>query len=282
MIYKKSANFPYPLLTNDSDSYKDCEFTLDIDLTENTNNYRFSIKYIMSSEFIKSLIDNGQATFVLVIQSKDNKFYYLDTKAMFVDVPKTRLSLNKKTEVQLSIIADENINFKDNYELNDFYSSFKDQIVVNKKSILGFSNVVIFEGSQRKPFDLFEKKVDPNLKSNIKIDIGYETIIISYKDEKLQFADSNLCNVLNNPYVYMGLQKALYKFIDNFKGEDDKVDLCDIDVTVMDPIYRKLYGLMKNKNIDNISYDNIDEIIELISDGILNKYNTALRGLMND
>lgn len=281
MIYKKSANFPYPLLTNNSESYVNCEFSLDIDLTENSSDYRFWIKYIINSDFINSLLTSGQAQLVLVIQSKDNKFYYLNLNDTYIDVPKTRISLNKKTEIQLSIIAENDICFKENNNLNEFYSNFKAEIVVGKKSILGFSNVVVFEGSQRKPFDLFEKKIDPNLKSNIRIDIGYETIVICYKDEKLQFVDSNLCNVLNNPYVYMGLQKGLYKFIDSFKGDNDSVDLYDIDITESQPLFRKLYDLMKNKSIDDLSYDNVDEVIELISDGILNKYNNALRGLIS-
>lgn len=37
MIYKKDANFPYPILTNTSNSYDNCSFILDIDLEENTN-----------------------------------------------------------------------------------------------------------------------------------------------------------------------------------------------------------------------------------------------------
>ena len=67
---------------------------------------------------------------------------------------------------------------------------FKDEIIVPKNSILGFSNSVIFDGSSAKPLDLFEKKVDPNLKSDIKIELTSETIVINYKNEALQFIDS--------------------------------------------------------------------------------------------
>ena len=44
MIYKKDANFPYPILTNTSNSYDNCSFILDINLEENTNEYIFEIK----------------------------------------------------------------------------------------------------------------------------------------------------------------------------------------------------------------------------------------------
>lgn len=52
MIYKKDANFPYPILTNTSNSYDNCSFILDIDLEENTNEYIFEIKYDITSPFI--------------------------------------------------------------------------------------------------------------------------------------------------------------------------------------------------------------------------------------
>ena len=43
MIYKKDANFPYPLLTNTSNSYDGCNFILDIELNENTYDYIIQI-----------------------------------------------------------------------------------------------------------------------------------------------------------------------------------------------------------------------------------------------
>ena len=49
MIYKKDVNFPYPLLTNTSNSYDGCNFILDVNLDENTNNDRFQINYEIGS-----------------------------------------------------------------------------------------------------------------------------------------------------------------------------------------------------------------------------------------
>ena len=47
MIYKKDANFPYPILTNTSNSYENCNFTLEVNLEENTNDYE-EIKSMIS------------------------------------------------------------------------------------------------------------------------------------------------------------------------------------------------------------------------------------------
>lgn len=278
MIYKKDANFPYPLLTNTSTSYKNSNFALDVNLEENTNNYRFQIIYNIDSYFITKLQKNGQAQLILVIQSKDNKFFNLNLGDKFIEVPKSRISVSKRTTVQLLIKSKEEISFKENYDLNSFYEEFKEEIVVPKNSILGFSNSVTFEGSSTKPLDLFEKKVNPNLKSDIKIELGSETIIINYKNEELQFNNSPISSTLNNPYVYMGLQKALYRFIANNSEDGESVDLDEIEQP-SDTLDFKLYNLMRKKMVDEISLDNIDEVIYAISNKILEKYTAAVRGL---
>lgn len=276
MIYKKDANFPYPLLTNTSTSYKSCNFALDVNLEENTNNYRFQIIYNIDSYFITKLIENRQAQLILVIQSKDNKFFNLEDK--FIEIPKSRISVSKRTTIQLLIQSKEEINFKENYDLSSFYQEFKEDIIVPKNSILGFSNSVTFEGSSTKPLDLFEKKVNPNIKSDIKIELGSETIIINYKNEELQFNDSPISHTLNNPYVYMGLQKALYRFIENNSEDGETVYLEDIDQPT-NSLDFKLYNLMKKKMIDELSLESIDEVIYTISNKILEKYTAAVRGL---
>lgn len=278
MIYKKDANFPYPLLTNTSNSYDNCNFILDIDLKENTQNYRFQIKYEIDSLFIENLIKQKQAQLILIIQSKDNKFFNLDVNQEYVEIPKSRISLSTRTTIQLLIQSKDEILFKNNDDLNSFYETFKDDIVVPKNSILGFSNSVIFEGSQTKPLELFEKKVNPELKSDIAVELGSETIIINYKNENIQFTDSPKSQDLNNVYVYMGLQKALYRFIINNGNGGEEVDLDEIEVPI-DGLDFKLYNLMKSKMVEEINVENIDEVICLISDKIIEKYTSAVRGL---
>lgn len=281
MIYKKDANFPYPLLTNTSNSYDGCNFTLDIELNENTYEYIFQIKYEIESDFIKKLIRENKAQLVLVVQSKDNKFFNLNLNENIKTIPKNRISLSKRTTIQLLIQSKGEINFKDNDDLNTFYGSIKDQINVPKHSILGFSNSVMFDGSTAKPLELFEKKVDISLKSEVKVELGSETIIINYKSDELQFIDSPVSSTINNIYVYMGLQKALYRFVNTYGQEDEEVDLEELDLPT-DGLDLKLYRLMKSKMIKSVSLDNIDEVICSITDRILEKYTSAVRGLYSN
>lgn len=281
MIYKKDANFPYPILTNTSNSYDNCSFILDINLEENTNEYIFEIKYDITSPFIEKLLKNGQATLVLIIQSKDNKFFNIEYGQKTKSISKSRISLSKRTTIQLFIQSNEEINFKNNYDLSSFYEAFKDEIYVPKNSILGFSNSVVFDGSTNKPLELFEKKVNPNLKSDVKIELGSETIIINYKNESLQFTDLPQSSTFNNPYVYMGLQKALYRFIVNNSEDHESVDLDEIEPP-NDGLDFKLYNLMRKKKISELNIENIDEVIYSISDKMLEKYTAAVRRLYSD
>lgn len=281
MIYKKDANFPYPILTNTSNSYDNCSFILDINLEENTNEYIFEINYDITSPFIEKLLQNGQATLVLIIQSKDNKFFNIEYGQKTKSISKSRISLSKRTTIQLFIQSNEEINFKNNYDLSSFYEEFKDEIDVPKNSILGFSNSVIFDGSTNKPLELFEKKVNPNLKSDVKIELGSETIIINYKNESLQFTDLPQSSTFNNPYVYMGLQKALYRFIVNNSEDHEEVDLDEIEPP-SDGLDFKLYNLMRKKKISELNIENIDEVIYAISDKMLEKYTAAVRRLYSD
>ena len=282
MIYKKDANFPYPVLTNTSNTYKKPEFLLDIELKENSQYYKFEIKYNISSLFINNLLEDEKAQLILVIQSKDNKFFNLELGQKCIGIKKSRISLSKRTVIQLLIKAKEDIEFKANNDLNSFYNNLKEQIVLPKNSIVGFSNTVIFDGSNAKPLDLFEKKINPNLKSDIKIELGSETIIIHYKNKDLQFADSHISNKLNNHYVYMGLQRALYRFIiNNNVGDYESVDLSSIEAPT-NGLDFKLYNIMKNKFVDELNIENIDEVICLISDKILEKHSAAIKGLYNN
>ena len=281
MIYKKDANFPYPILTNTSNSYDNCSFILDINLEENTNEYIFEINYDITSPFIEKLLQNGQATLVLIIQSKDNKFFNIEYGQKTKSISKSRISLSKRTTIQLFIQSNEEINFKNNYDLSSFYEEFKDEIDVPKNSILGFSNSVIFDGSTNKPLELFEKKVNLNLKSDVKIELGSETIIINYKNESLQFTDLPQSSTFNNPYVYMGLQKALYRFIVNNSEDHECVDLEEIEPP-NDGLDFKLYNLMRKKKISELNIENIDEVIYSISDKMLEKYTAAVRRLYSD
>ena len=280
MIYNKDANFSYPVLANTSDSYEENYFDLDVNVSDNVDYYFFDFSYEIDSEFIRQLLDEGKAQLILIIQTKDNKFYKLTPGQKQVKIKKYRISLNNRTSIQLHIQALETIHFAHNEDLNDFYKQFKEELSVEKFSLLGYSNVVRFNGSIKKPFELFEKKLDENLTSDIKIELGQETIIIHYKNRDSQFNDLPKSSALNNAYIYAGLSKALQAFIMN-NGEDGDVDLEDMEEPE-GALDLKLFNLMKKKQVTELNMENIDEVIYTISDRVIERFTSAVRGLEAD
>jgi hypothetical protein len=280
MIYKKDANFPYPVLTNTSNSYASSQFILDVELHENVHHYQFDFKYEIDSEFINNLLKSGRALPILIIQSKDNKFFKLDFTQRSIRILKSRISISSRTSIQMHIQSTEDISFKHNADLSIFYDKFKDELVVPKHSILGYSNVVMFEGSTTKPLELFEKKLNPELKSAIKIELSHETIVIQYRNEEFQFNNLPKSNTLNNPYVYTGMHMALQRFIVNNGEDNEYVDLLEIDPPT-NPLDLKLFHLMRKKMVEELSIDTIDEVIYAISDKMIEKYTSVVKGLIS-
>ena len=277
MIFSKNAIFPYPVLKNELDDYTENIFNLEVDLKDNTNEFIFEITYEIGSDYIKNLIDTKKAALFLVIRAKDNKFFRVENNSK-VSIPKNRISLDKRTSIQLIIRAEEQIYFHDNNDLTGFYTGIKSKISIDKHCLLGLSNVVIFDGSMRKPFDIFEKRISSDLNSDIKIEVGSETIIIEYKHEDYQFVTSPNSSILNYPYIYMGMQKALMKMIKEKSDDGESLDFNDMEMPE-EPLYAKLYNLLKSKGIDGVDIKNIDEVIYKSSDRILEKFSNVIKGL---
>lgn len=278
MIYSKDATFPYPVLIHGSENYKKNDFLLDVELQENNNEYRFIIKYSLNSDFLNNLVQGDKAELIFIVQSKDNKFYYLQKDENEIRIPKNRISLSKRTTLQLIIKANEQISLEDNLDLNEFYNDIRKDVFVPAHSVMGLSNIVLYDGNNKKPFDLFEKKLDPSINSDIAIELGEETILIVYRSEEFQFISFPGSIALNYPFIYMGLQKALYKMI-----VENSEDHESLSIDEMEPpsngLSFKLYNLLKSKFVNELNINNIDQVIYNISDRIIEKYVQVVKGI---
>lgn len=285
MIYKKEASFPYPVLSNTSTNYKENDFILDVaNLTENEDMYTFEFSYEITSSFVNHLLSAGKANLIFVIQSQDNFFKILKKEEKIVSVPKNRLSLSYRTTIQLLIRSVDEVNFSECDELNDFYEEIRDDITIERNNLVGYSNLVVFEGSENKPLELIERKVDTTLTSSFKVELGPSTIILVFKDEKYQLNDIMRNNSVMNMYIYEGLSRALYKFIqDNQSGMENEefIELNSLSEQST-PLNQKLLDLMLNKGIEDIDLESIDRIISIISNDIIEKFVYSIREVSNN
>lgn len=282
MIYKKTASFPYPILTDTSSNYQNNKFQLDIvSLNENKDNYILKFNYEIGSTFVKNLIYTQKAKLILIIQSKDNTFEWLDPKQTEVSILKSRLSLSSRTTVQLHALTQETVYFKQCEDLSSFYSGFKNDITVQKNSLLGYSNYVVYEGSENKPLQIIERRIDPNLSSTFKVEFGSSTIVLVFKEDKYQLNGFTKNNALMNMYIYIGLSRALNRFIASNIGEEEFIELSSLGEVQSDSLNQKLLDLMLNKGIEEIDEDSIDEVVSIISSNIVEKFVSAIHEVSN-
>lgn len=285
MIYTRKTKFSYPIFMNVSNDYRKAEFEFDVNLADNSEEYVFNIEYKISSNFLNNLLAQRMAKIYLIVKSRDNQYHELSDNGTVL-IKKNRLSLEKsKTVLQLMIQADERISFAENSELNEFYNEYKDKIFVEPGMALGFSDIITFDGSQKKPFDLFERKLDPDIKGNIEIQLTDETIVIVYRNEETRFYDFGRSKELNTAYLYIGLQKALVQFISNYIGRDERMEegvhLDMVAGNTVNALDSKLYNLMVAKGIDEVSLNNMDEVIYLITNNMMENYVSVVRGMYN-
>ena len=196
-----------------------------------------------------------------------------------VSVPQNRLSLGSRTSMQLLIQSMEEISFSECDELGDFYAEIKEEITVEKNNLIGYSNVVTFEGSENKPLELIERKVDPSLTSAFKVELGPSTIILVFKDEKYQLGGILRNNSIMNMYIYEGLSRALYKFIQDNQSSAENEEFIELNSLSEQStaLNQKLLDLMLNKGIEEIDLESIDKVISVISDNIIEKFVYSIR-----
>lgn len=274
MIYNKDAAFSYPILTNNSSSYINSEFVFDVEnLNSNNNEFIFHFSYFISSNFIRNLLEQNKAEVVFILSSQDNFFKRLKLEDNKVILSKSRVSLTNRTKVQLHIHALEDISLSECTDLNQFYEKYKSEIIIPKNSLLGFSNIIEYKGSKNNPEKLFEIDIMESQKEPFKIELGQNTIILRFKDKKYQLNHLKSDRHLKNMYIYSGLSRALSQFIiNNDHLNEGSIQIDELSSNDVDDLDQKLLTLMKNKGVDNLSHEKIDQVISDITDGIIEKY----------
>lgn len=113
------------------------------------------------------------------------------------------------------------------------------------------------------------------------VDFYVNTLIaFHFRDEEMQFQSMAKANAFLNPYLYTGLRMALERFISTYAEEDDDVVELSQMTQPEDFLDFKLYNLMTSKAVEELSIDNIDEVIGRISHQIIEKYVKAVKELV--
>lgn len=283
MIYNKDAVFSYPILSNSNDSYVNNEFYFNVEnIIENEDSYKITFDYNIGSSFIESTINQDRAVLILIIQSKDNKFYEIEKGQKSIIVPKNRISFSDKVKAQLHIQSIEPIPLKNCTELNSFYNQIKKGLEIRKNSLIGYSNVSTVRNTGKQGISLFEKVIDPTLKEDFAVTLTGNHILLKFKNEKFLLhqimRDPNILNM----YLYVGLDRAISQFIEeNLKIDEDSLLLEEIDDSNLNNLNYRLYILLMDKGINEVTKSSIDKLVQKIASGIIPKFTKAIERMFN-
>lgn len=277
MIYNKEASFSYPIFAENNNSYKNPVFNFDVtNLSATDDEYIFTLEYDLNSNFLKELINNGHASLVFIINTTDNFFVKLDPGQKIITISNKRLSLNTRATIQLQIQAERTIEFNDADGLNQFYELFKENVFVDKYALLGYTQRVTYTNPDKYPIDLFRYQVDADLPHDFEIELTPNDIVMKVRINRYLFPNIVNRNSMLNMYIYVGLSRALNQFIRNniqkTNGEEEAEIWLDTLSNTDSILNEKLLELMKDHNVEYISYENIDEVIHQISDRIVDKF----------
>ena len=275
MIFSKNVTFPYPLFSPFSEDYVKGVFDFQIeDVYDNNDEYRFEIKYELDHPFFSDLIKKNLAKLYFVIDNVT--YFYFELTSNYFNVSKKRIALNKRTRFQILIITKEKISFKNNSYLDPIYRVEGEHIIIEANQTIALSNVITYDGEMKKPYDLFNFKVDENMKEEVKVEINNEIITIVYSDIKYKYDGFVKARHLNNHYVYLGLTKALMSLVNLYGGEHQEIVIADQE-TFNEELNKKILSLLQIYKVEILTNENIDEVIHQISDKVLLKHFLAIK-----
>lgn len=277
MIYNKEASFSYPVFAENINAYANPIFNFDVtNLTATDDEYIFTIEYNINSDFLNELIELRKASLVFIINTSDNFFVKLEPGQKSIRVSNKRLSFNSRATIQLQIQAETQIEFNEADGLNEFYKIFKENISVDRYSLLGFTQRVTYTNPDKFPIDLFRYKVEAEMSHDFEIELTPNDIVLKVRINRYLFPNIVNRNSMLNMYIYVGLSRALNQFIRNNIQLTDREEEAEIWLDTLSStnsiLDDKLLELMKDHGVEYISYDNIDEIIHLTSDKIVDKF----------
>ncbi|MGL5125690.1 MAG: hypothetical protein ACRC6U_06840 [Fusobacteriaceae bacterium] len=146
MIYTEDASFPYPIISSNSSDYTNNNFFFDIDVKSNNDFYSLELKIQLESSFLTKLLESEKIEYYVIIKTQDSSFYKVPSNKI-LEIEKSKLSFKSNSQVQLILKSSCKIDFKDNHDIDSFYTDDNESLIIDKNSIIGFSNVVIFDKS---------------------------------------------------------------------------------------------------------------------------------------
>ncbi len=294
MIYTTTANFPYPVLRDDSKKgYKAAQFSFEISICDQSDGYRLEINTLISSTFLREHLAAGRAELFLVLKGVDCFYVSLNgltfqrkrsTSTLFIS--KEEISFESSVEIQLMIMAKDAISFAENKELTTYFDERKERIVVQPGQMLGFSRMIKCELESEESYNLFVVTIDETQLQDYTTRLSPSMIeLVFNKVETKLLTKDHLVNL----YLYAALQKQLMHLLcshlmdADIDQENQSVLDAELEIEQLSPSNEreeKIISLLKAKGIKELRFESIDSIIHEIGDGLVAKFTQAISKLI--
>lgn len=121
----KNKLFPYPVLSSGSDDYKDCAFSVELQLKQDGYDYILEVASNLTSQSLLELIQNGKASFVYHLECAQTGFRkVLRTNKSTYKYTLSEKDINGRLEINTFVVAMENV---ENYTSHEFHDDYQEQ-----------------------------------------------------------------------------------------------------------------------------------------------------------
>lgn len=243
MRVRTNKLFPYPVLSEYSDSYKDNTFLCDTSFEYDSVTAYIKLKFTLNDQTIKVLLKNDKIGLFFVVDCSETKYrelfpIFLDKNDEFTqEIPLERLNGDIEI-VSLLISNDEIINYSNN-NLSDEYRN--ETVILPKYAIVGYTDTDVF---------YVNKKIDANgdipsifticpkvNQNHMSYELAGDTITISLPKNEYDIYSE-----------YKGKSKRLKQMMINFPVLVDVLDELKVDNTYSDRAwYNALNSILSNK-----------------------------------
>lgn len=214
MRVRTNKLFPYPVLSEFNDSYKDNTFSCETNFEYDSVNGFFTFSYSLNDEKILKFLKEGKVGLYFVVDCSETKYRELfsveldDGKNAHKEIPLEKL--NGSFELVSILISKEDICDYSNENLSDLYDG--ETVNLPKNSIIGFTETEVF---------YLNKKIDANgdIPSIFKICSDLEGKDISFEQ--------------NGEYVMIYLPKVEYEKYNEYRGKGKRLKQMMIDFPVL-------------------------------------------------
>ncbi len=296
MIYTTTANFPYPVLRDDSKKgYKAAQFSFALNIHDQGEEYRLEIDTLISSAFLREQLAAGRAELYLILKGADCFYAPLSVTSFqrkrsssTLLISKEEISFESSVEIQLMIMAQTAISFAENKELTSYFDARKQRIVVQSGQMLGFSRMIKCELESEESYNLFVVTIDETQQEDYTTRLSSSMIELVFNKVDHKLLTQSKAHLVNL-YLYAALQKQLMHLLCSHL-QDDTIDLDNESVldaeleisqiTPRDEREEKILDLLKAKGIKELRFESIDSIIHKIGDGLVSKFTQAISQLI--